>query len=491
MRDLLLNWRPERDVVLHPNETIIHIMHRHLVHLMLQLLIPALLLLLSGGVALYRGIGGQFFVSDAAIGGEVVAFDQALGVGFALLLISAWVLRRRIGASLGMIVLSVLAAALLLFRVRGGRVLSIDPFATQQALDLPNIALGSVALVALLICIYLYLDWKTDEFILTNHRVIFNRELPLVRRNQEQLPLANIQQVESSTETYLQHWLKLGTLKIKSAAVGFSIYFEAAYDPEDMQRIIMDQVKKVRREESDADLRHMVEATVAGQPFERAQREVAVERTVAPGVLQWLFPINPKIDRDRDIYTWHRHWFFLIRVLILPFTLWLIMVGVVVGAMATGPVAAPLLGLGLIIATLAFAGWTAWQIEDHRNDRYILTPTQVIDIAKRPLGPESRRTASLDALQNVTYKTTLFGRIFGYGDVLLQTAGASEDFTFYDAPRPSQMVDLITSYQVAHKRSARLRNLAETVKLIQYYDAHLRHEENEAPEPLAREVGGA
>lgn len=66
-------------------------------------------------------------------------------------------------------------------------------------------------------------------------------------------------------------------------------------------------------------------------------------------------------------------------------------------------------------------------------------------------------------------------------------AGLGPDDTT-DAPRPGQMVDVITNYQVAYKRSSKIRSLEDTVKLIQFYDAHYRAQ---APEPRAREVGGA
>jgi hypothetical protein len=309
-----------------------------------------------------------------------------------------------------------------------------------------------------------------------------------VRREQEQIPLANIQQVEARTSTYIQHWLQLGTLQIKSAAFGFTIYFEDAYNPDEMQRRIMDQVKKVRREETNADLRRLIESALNGPPSDGVRREpeLAVEHIVAPGLLQWLFPDNPTIDLRQGVYIWHPHWFMLIRDVWLPLILWAASLFAAIASLSGGLLGG-VFGLALLVlATLVFGAWTAWQVEDYRNDRYILTPTQVIDVNKRPFGPESRRTASLEALQNVTYKTNLLGRIFGYGDVLLQTAGSGEDFTFHDAPRPSQLVDVITSYQVAFKRSSKIRSLEDTVKLIQYYDAHYRTQSGGL---RAREVG--
>lgn len=480
--------RPERELTLHRDEQIIFVMQRHVVHLLIRLLAPGLLFLASVATVIFRGVGGQFFVGDAVAGGQANLFDLALLVSAGALLTGALLARRRPGWSAVMVLAALGVGAWLVFRLRGGRILWIDPFA-DQGLDTLNLLLLGFALLMGAICVYLYLDWKTDEFILTSNRVIYNSEQPFVRRRQEQIPLGNIQQVEASTGTYIQHWLKLGTLRIKSAAFGFMIFFEDAYDPDEMQRRIMNQVKKVRREETDADLQRLVVSALEGRPTsEQPQGALEVERTLTPSLLHWLLPHNPQIDRERGVYTWRRHWIFLIKAVWLPLALWLALAAAMtMGLLANLMGGLPLAGLFLVV-TLIFGVWAAWQVEDHRNDRYILTPTQVIDLAKRPLGPENRRAASLDALQNVTYKTTLIGRIFGYGDVLLQTAGSGEEFTYYDAPRPSQIVDLITSYQMAHKRRTKLRSLEDTVKLIQFYDAHYRAEQSQA---RARELGGA
>jgi hypothetical protein len=489
MERKLFTRRPELELKLHANEAVLCVMHRHIVHLLVRLVAPALVLLLSTAIIIFRAAGGQFFVGDAVPGGQTSLFDLGLVAVAGLALVGAFFLRRQRGGSIALAVLAGMFVAWLIFRLRGGRVISYGAYA-NQSFDVFNLALITVALIALAVCVYLYLDWKIDEFILTTHRVVYNSERPLVRREQEQIPLGNIQQVEANTETYIQHWLKLGTLQIKSAAAGFTLFFSDAYDPDDMQRRIMDQVKKVRRDETNADLQRLIESALDGKPndFVRREREVSVERTIYPSLFQWLFPENPEIDREKGIYIWHPHWIFVVKAAWLPVVLWFV-VAVIALATLMGGLLGPLLGASLlVVATLVFGAWAAWQVEDLRNDRYILTPTQIIDVNKKPFGPENRRTASLGALQNVTYNTTLIGRIFGYGDVLLQTAGSGDNFTFRDAPRPSQLVDVITSYQVSHKRSTKIRDLEDTVKLIQYYNAHF---EAKGAEPRAREVGGA
>ena len=56
----------------------------------------------------------------------------------------------------------------------------------------------------------------------------------------------------------------------------------------------------------------------------------------------------------------------------------------------------PLLALG--IALLVFGGWFWWLREEYINDKYILNRSSIIDIDRRPLGPENVRRAQLAAI---------------------------------------------------------------------------------------------
>jgi hypothetical protein len=135
----------------------------------------------------------------------------------------------------------------------------------------------------------------------------------------------------------------------------------------------------------------------------------------------------------------------------------------------------------MVPLVLVCIGWAAWKIEDHRNDRYILTPTQVVDIYKKPFGPESRQSAGLDSLQNITYRATIFGRIFGYGDVLLETAGTGDALTFFDVPNPREVTATIDGYQTVFNKSQKERNMEDTLKLLRFY--HMTHEQAGHAEP--------
>nr|MCU0491212.1 PH domain-containing protein [Chloroflexaceae bacterium] len=132
-----------------------------------------------------------------------------------------------------------------------------------------------------------------------------------------------------------------------------------------------------------------------------------------------------------------------------------------------------LVGLAVLVVAL---GWGWWEVEDHKNDLYIITPNGVRDVYKKPFGPEDVNSAGLDKIQNVTFETTFISNFLGYGDVFLKTAGTGKDFTFERVPHPREVVATINDYLAEYKRGERERSLNDTLALLRFYyeDWHIQ-----------------
>jgi hypothetical protein len=136
--------------------------------------------------------------------------------------------------------------------------------------------------------------------------------------------------------------------------------------------------------------------------------------------------------------------------------------------------------LSLLIPVVLF--WSFWEWEDYRNDRYILTPEKVVDIEKKPFGPEDRREAGMGAVNNISLQTTYVSNLLGYGDVVLTTAGGGTPFTFCRVPQPRDVVAKITEYNVRFKRADQNRSLNDMLGLLRHYhEAQLAHDEINRP----------
>ena len=79
---------------------------------------------------------------------------------------------------------------------------------------------------------------------------------------------------------------------------------------------------------------------------------------------------------------------------------------------------------------------------------YIVTDKRIIDIDFFNLVHKQVSYAALDKIQDITYSTGgVVGTLFNWGDVLIQTAGASPNFDFLKVPEPALVVGKIKELQ--------------------------------------------
>jgi len=85
--------------------------------------------------------------------------------------------------------------------------------------------------------------------------------------------------------------------------------------------------------------------------------------------------------------------------------------------------------VGMVFALIWFSyGYDAWN-----KDIYIVTDKMIIDIDGSPfgIGPEKRREGTFGVVQNITYVSpSFFSRLINMGDVVIETAGTMDTFTF-------------------------------------------------------------
>lgn len=459
---------------LHDGEKILLVAHRHPLLLFRRLLLPLVLAIGCMSVLIFRIQGGQFLVTDAAVAQQSTVGDQMLTYPLIATVLVALFMPRSLPRHTLLraifVGISILLASLLFFRAQGGQLVTVDPY-TAPTFDLFNAVLIIITVFTLFFVLYTWRDWEADRIVLTNQRVIYEFEKPWIRRIQEYLSLNDIQQVEAKTKTYLEHWFDFGVVSIQSASVGRPMLFRGVRKPHNVQDRIMTEVRRTEQEKSNSDFQHLIETRVYKDGSSKPQRKSKIQHSYTPHTLSWLFPENPRFDPEQEAYIWHPHWFFLVKALLVPMTGLILSLMVLFSVAMFGLAPQAILWIGLLIVILVFGGWGAWEFEDHRNERYIVTPLEVMDVHKKPLGPQTTSSAGLDSLQNVTYKTTLIGRLIGYGDVILETAGAGDALTFRDIPQPREVVSIIDAYQVEFYQTQKERNLEDTLKLLRYYHA--------------------
>jgi uncharacterized membrane protein YdbT with pleckstrin-like domain len=133
------------------------------------------------------------------------------------------------------------------------------------------------------------------------------------------------------------------------------------------------------------------------------------------------------------------HWF----TLVTPFLIMLL--GLVLG----GALAASSVGnVGLLIA-LPFIGYFVYKMVDRNNNIWAVTNLRVID--EYGIFSDNTKESQLEKINNVTYNQTFFGKIFGYGDVQIQTAAEVGATTYFMVQQPKELKDTITQMQEEYK----------------------------------------
>ncbi|MFN2488195.1 MAG: PH domain-containing protein [Actinomycetota bacterium] len=123
-------------------------------------------------------------------------------------------------------------------------------------------------------------------------------------------------------------------------------------------------------------------------------------------------------------------------------------VGVAVAASALGSLLSPLRGDDIIdtvlgLVTILFVLRLLWKGLQWLEDRVVVTDQRMFEVS----GILTRKVASmpLAKLTDLTYRRSVLGRVFGYGDLVVETPGQRQALTHIDfLPRPDEFYRQLT-----------------------------------------------
>ncbi len=504
---------PRVDLEDEEGEQILHYARRHWLLLLQRVTVPLVIMILTLGVGLYRAAGGLFFPGNVGVPNRLFDISNIIFFGLLTVLLVLWLrsnrdAKKKKKAWFGVTAdaLLVLGMALLIvmiyFRYQGGRVFYIDP-AYARGADIINIVLFLIALTAFGSMAYSFIDWANDFLILTTTRVIYDDTQLLVRHVKQEILIDNIQQIDLKAQSYFAHFLgnlnlwrqsllyniglrkdpppakssvAYGNLSVSSLGLS-KIQFTWCADPSTMQQRINGEVSKLRKQQDLDAVRQLIDDQVYGnKPPKKNPPPIHVEEH--HGMFPWLFATNPEIDYKKEEITWRPFWIFLLLAMSRPLAVLIvstiILVIVVRLQLLTSGIAF-LIWLPIAIGSIARIVWIR---EEHENDKYILNREKVIDIDKRPFGPESQRNAQLDKLQDVRFDQGYIESWLGFGDVIIETGGSGGKLTFRHVPDPENVARTITDYMTDFKKRERERAQQATVAMFKHYhDMQIVHDE--------------
>jgi uncharacterized membrane protein YdbT with pleckstrin-like domain/CRP-like cAMP-binding protein len=320
---------------------------------------------------------------------------------------------------------------------------------TRFASSGANIAAAVLLVAGGLYVAFKVLDWLNDYFVITNKHLV-HREFHLRRLSSHvvKVPLDQVQSVEVLKPNLLANLLNVGAARVTTASVTGVILFDYIDDPKEVEAILdrlRGRVLAMDYGRTQATMRATVEdhfqaKTPLVKVVDPEEEDDYEEEQDRPSLLQRLYRATQYRVEEGPVITYRKHFFTLVghtwwvALLSLGFSLgglFLISRNILSGLL--------ILGWLLLLAVLGF--WLIWRFEDWRNDIFQVTDRYVLDIDRMPFGfGESRKQAELANVQNITAnRPGLLATIFNFGEVFIETAGASADITFERVADPYQI----------------------------------------------------
>jgi hypothetical protein len=177
-----------------------------------------------------------------------------------------------------------------------------------------------------------------------------------------------------------------------------------------------------------------------------------------------------RIEREETV-TYRTHWWILIKKSFL--SLLLLLAVVVLSILKTSGLFAIIPGdIFYIIAACIFLIGLVWWIylyQDWQNDIYILNDEQVVDVYRKPLGTDDRRSAPLKNIQTVEFERKgLSSLILNYGTVKIRIG--NEELTFNNVYNPSKVQSEIYARYKANLATSKTNDQQRFMDWIKAYD---------------------
>ncbi len=325
-------------------------------------------------------------------------------------------------------------------------------------------------------------DWMNDYYVITNQRVVFLEKIALIYDSRKETPLSAILSI-TRQKPLLGRLYRYGDVLLRTFT-GLVKFRNVAY-AEAVSAIVEEQwlnhKEKLAEEEAEDPetfLRKHMQSEPSGEVDLQSKKaqvdaEDTLSSTYVPDLFSRLLRLR-KVENNTIIY--RTHWFVFIRKTILPF------LGIATSLIFQFAPAYGWFGMvpevtaiyrDILLGVCIFMGiWWIYAAIDWRNDYFLITPEQIVDVDKKPLGMEERRAAPIRNIQTIEYKRqSIFGLLFNFGTVFIRVGDV--EFTFDYVPHPSYVQqEIYTRFQRIKDREKKETRVLNNERLVTWMDAY-------------------
>jgi uncharacterized membrane protein YdbT with pleckstrin-like domain len=347
--------------------------------------------------------------------------------------------------------------------------------------------------LAVILTVYNYFDWRNDDFIITTKRAVHIERILFFGEQRQDAPLTRIQDVTLISDV-LDLIFDSDTLRITTAGAGV-IEFNHIRDADKIRQVIFTERERAKARVAAADV-----AALRNNLVHQIEWEDELEKNVIPVAESEAtlkeqpktYHYNPYIDYfiprikevnevepGHTVVVWRKHYYVLLANITLPVIVMLISTYLFISSMVLVVPPFTVVGwpiiMGLGVAVAFSYVWYLAKYDDWHKDVYIVTDTQIIDIESAAFRiRKTRREGTFDNIQGVYSEVSnLFYKFINLGDVIIETAGTEETFTFRQVFDPASVREEVFNrwaiYQQNEREQARDSTHKQVMEVLKEY----------------------
>ncbi len=339
----------------------------------------------------------------------------------------------------------------------------------------PPVALAMTGFLDALWFIWVVIDYGNDYYIITNRRIIWVEKIIGLYDSRQESPISQMQ--SASVETgFLGRILDYGD--VVSRTFTSRITFSNIEHPHQVQAMLDEYLNRSKIFQQREEVEAMKQAIRIKLKLAEPPNPPAPPAAAPPGgkiniprlLIRELFKLRAE-ESGKIVY--RKHWYILIRqVGMVTAMLFLDLIGLFYFGILSQIANRGTVVVLLFTAFFPLALWWIYQFADWRNDRFELTSEQIMDIDKKPLGTEQRKTAKLEDILSIEFERIgLLGYLLNFGTVYIKVG--TTDFTFDEVHDPASVQAEIEEWRnrrLINKRNA--ESAAERERMANWIAAY-------------------
>ena len=357
-------------------------------------------------------------------------------------------------------------------------------FWTGMGGNLPFLVTGLAGIVFVGWAIFNYMEWGNDYSIITDRRLVYQEKVIMIYDSRQEAPLDAILAVSTDT-SQLGRILGYGDVVVRTYTG--TIVLPDIPEPELVMALLEGEWFRAKagyvRAEKITQVEAIIRERLGMEPDEvPVEEEVPIRSIIQPGGLQTFFANLFKLRREEGgTIIYRTHWVRLLQRAWMP-SIFLILILIFVILAFWGKLGGinPFSVLKFaLVGGFVLSLWWWYEYMDWRNDAYIVSDDNLVDVNKRPLGREEKRAAPVKNVQSIEYaRLGLLGLILNFGTVTIRV-GETEltfDYVFNPSEVQQEVFKRLAKRDYSRRQAEIQDDQARLADWIEAYH-HIMHQE--------------